>query len=202
MSPTTKKPRLNPGYEKATRELLAEETPQAAKAPEPPPPKAALPDPKAFLAQHPELARQIGDLPWQVETSLLDLLCGSDALAREAIHGQLDAMRADLGLAEATPLEKVLIQRVAVTWLQLHQADLEVTAKLLKGGGATHAIGCAQKRQQQAHQRWLSSVKTLATVRKLLRPAPSPVEVATRLAGKTEVPERVQARREAVCVGN
>jgi len=105
-------------------------------------------------------------------------------------------------LAEATPLEKVLIQRVVLTWLQVHHADLEVAARLQSGGGATHAISCAQKRQQQAHQRWLSSVKTLATVRKLLRPAPSPVEVATRLAGKAEVPERIQARREAVCVAN
>jgi hypothetical protein len=179
-----------------------EPAPPPAKDPEPTPPNAAPPDPKAVLAQHRALARQVVDLPWQVEASLLEVLFGSNALAREAFRHQLDVQRAELGLAEATPLEKVLIQRVVLTWLQVHQADLEVAGMLQNKGGATHAISCAQKRQQQAHQRWLSSIKTLATVRKLLRPTPSPVEVATRLAGKTEVPERIQARMETACVAN
>jgi hypothetical protein len=95
-----------------------------------------LPDLKTVLAEHPELARQLGDLAHHVETSLLDLLCGNNCAIREAMKGQLDAMRTELGLAEATALEKPLIQRVVLTWLQAHQADLEVAGHLQKGEGA------------------------------------------------------------------
>jgi hypothetical protein len=161
-----------------------------------------LPDLRTVLAEHPDLARQLGDLAGHVETSLLDLLCGNNSAVREAMQGQLDAMRAELGLAEATALEKPLIQRVVLTWLQAHQADLEVAGHLQKGQGGWHLTACAQRRQQQAHQRLISSIKTLATVRRLLRPTPSPVEVATRLAGKCEVPAAIQERLGAVCVGN
>jgi hypothetical protein len=41
-----------------------------------------------------------------------------------------------------------------------------------------------QHQQDAAHRRYLAAIKTLATVRKLLTPARSPFEIATKLAGE------------------
>jgi hypothetical protein len=41
-----------------------------------------------------------------------------------------------------------------------------------------------QQQQDREHRRYLAALKTLATVRKLLTPARSPVEIASNLAGK------------------
>jgi hypothetical protein len=38
-----------------------------------------------------------------------------------------------------------------------------------------------QHQQDAAHRRHLAAIKTLATVRKLLTPVPSPIEIATKL---------------------
>jgi hypothetical protein len=198
-----KKPGLDPTSAKVTREGQVQARAAAQDAEIlPPPAPPPVPDPKKVLAEHPELARQLGDLAGHVEMSLLDLLCGKNGAVREAMKGQLDAMRTEPGLAEATALEKPLIQRIVLTWLQAHQADLEVAGHIQKEEGGWHLTACSQRRQQQAHQRLISSIKTLATVRRLLRPTPSPVEVASLLAGKTDVPAAIKERLEAVCAGN
>ncbi len=41
-----------------------------------------------------------------------------------------------------------------------------------------------QQKQDAAHRRYVSAIKTLATVRKLLTPSRSPVEIASKLAGE------------------
>ena len=51
-----------------------------------------------------------------------------------------------------------------------------MTFSRLPGGGF--------KRQAGSHQRYLHSIKTLATVRKLLKPAPSTLELLGYPAGK------------------
>jgi hypothetical protein len=50
-------------------------------------------------------------------------------------------------------------------------------------GADPKAYQALQKRQDAAHRRHLSAIKTLATVRKLLVPARSPVGVATGAGG-------------------
>jgi hypothetical protein len=50
------------------------------------------------------------------------------------------------------------------------------------------------------HRRQLSAAKTLATGRKLLVPAASPVEIATRLARKDQG-SRLRVVNPAECVG-
>lgn len=162
--------------------------------------QTALPELKAILAQFPELAGQFGDLANHVESGLLDLIAGPSLLARESIRTHLDEMRTDLGIEDATPLEKILIDRVVLTWLQLHQADIEVLERLRGNNVASLSMAFTQRRQQQANARLMASIRTLATVRRLLRPALSPVQIATRMAGKDEVPAAVKTRMESAAL--
>jgi hypothetical protein len=81
---------------------------------------------------------------------------------------------------------------VTTTWLQVAHLD----AYASQATGVSEARSKVILRQQDAaHRRHLSAVKTLATVRKLLCPAPSPVEIASRMGAPAAVARR---RREAV----
>jgi hypothetical protein len=78
-----------------------------------------------------------------------------------------------------------------MTWLQVAYFD----ALSSQGAGASEARARMIQRQQDAAQRrHLAAVKTLATVRKLLTPAPSPLEVASRL----DRPGPAARRREGI----
>jgi hypothetical protein len=87
-------------------------------------------------------------------------------------------LKAELAGPAASALERLLAQRVATTWLQI--AHLDALAAQAAGGSEAR-VKLIQRQQDAAHRRHLSAVRTLATVRKLLRPAPSPVEIASRL---------------------
>jgi hypothetical protein len=51
-------------------------------------------------------------------------------------------------------------------------------------GSSAERVKLLLAQQDAAHRRQLSAIKTLATVRKLLRAPLSPVDIATRLAGE------------------
>jgi hypothetical protein len=110
----------------------------------------------------------------------VQLLCGPNLLLRESLTRKLEELRAELGGPSPSPLERLLVARVLACWLQVHYADTAY-AQLKAASPAQHAA--ALKRQNAAQQRYLQAVKALATVRKLLRPALSPVDVAARMGG-------------------
>jgi hypothetical protein len=94
--------------------------------------------------------------------------------------GQL-ANEQELGGESPSPLERLLIERVTACWLQVNYLDALVAQAQ---GSSAERVKMLQAQQDAAHRRHLSAIKTLATVRKLLRPPLSPVDVATRLAGE------------------
>jgi len=87
------------------------------------------------------------------------------------------ALRTELAGSAASPLEKLLVERVVLCWLQLHQAELAFA-------GATERTMAQgdyhQRREVRAQARYMAAIKALATVRKLVQPALSPLELATR----------------------
>jgi hypothetical protein len=95
----------------------------------------------------------------------------------------------------------LLVERVVACWLQVHYSDAAY-AQMKGGGPAQHAA--ALRRQDSAQRRYLQAVKVLATVRRLLRPPPAPVEVAARLGSQERVPggRRDLAPAQGVAVEN
>src|SRR5262249_10839134 len=97
---------------------------------------------------------------------------------------KMASLRAELAPAESNPLERHLLERVVACWLHVHYADALYAQ--LDGDEAPLAERVeAERRQSSAQQRYLSAIKTLATVRKLLRPAPSVFELARRSVAET-----------------
>jgi len=129
---------------------------------------SALPALKKSLADHPELIDRLGDLAAHVEQSLVSLVAGPSLVASEAVTAHLAKMRQELGEESASPLEKLLIKRLALCWLACHAAEIN-RGELLRGG-PSELLKAADKRVDRAHARLLSATKSLAIVRKLLGP--------------------------------
>jgi hypothetical protein len=154
---------------------------------------AALPQLRQALDAHPELVAEFGDLVKHAEDSVLRWASGNCLTAREAIRRQVASLRRRLKATAASDLEKLLVDRVVVTWLQVYTADVHVAERMAQGV-ATPAAQAAQKALDRAHQRHLSAIRTLATVRKLARPALPPVQVAARMQARDR---RAVARRSS-----
>jgi hypothetical protein len=139
--------------------------------------ESALPTLRAALDANPWIWERYGDLAQQSQAAWLQLIAGPNLLLRESVERKAEAMRAELAGPGPSPLEKLLVERVIACWLQTQYADAAY-AQQQNPSPAQHTA--ALKRQAGSHQRYLHSIKTLATVRKLLKPALSPVDLALR----------------------
>jgi len=137
-----------------------------------------LPRLREALDADANLWRYYGDLALQAEAALIRLAAGTNLLLAESLQRKLHALKKELTSESTSPLERLLVERVTATWLQLSYLDALVTQST---GSSEARSKMIQRQQDAAHRRHLTALKTLATVRKLLKPSPSPVEIASRL---------------------
>jgi hypothetical protein len=143
--------------------------------------RSVLPALRQLLDREAALWQHCGDLARHAEETWLRLITGKNLLLQEAIPRKLAELKAELTSPDATVLERLLVQRIGLCWLQVYFADLE-EARGRTGGQAHPATGeQLRKRLDGAHKRYLQALKQLAAVRKLLRRSPSPLEVAAHL---------------------
>jgi len=121
---------------------------------------------------------------------MIKLAAGTNLLLSEALLRKLKELKDELGGEARSPLDRLLASRVAATWLQVTYYE----ALIAQAAGSSES---RQKMLQQnldgAHRRHLASIKTLATVKKLLAPSPSPLQIATRLDGHPGAARRGRA---------
>ena len=141
---------------------------------------------RAALDANPWVWERYGDLAQQSQGAWLQLVAGRNLLLLESARRKAEQLRAELAGPAPSPLERLLIERIVATWLQVHYSDASY-AQLKGTNPAQHTA--ALQRQNSAQQRYLQALKALATVRKLLRPGLSPVDLALR-----PVPERPAGR--------
>jgi hypothetical protein len=140
---------------------------------------AVVPELRQILAANPELWREAGDMTLQAERAWAKLVAGSNLIARESIHLQLAAMKKELaeGSPSPSPLEKLLIDQVALAWLEKGYASAR-EAQSAEASLSLAQRDHLQKRIDYAQRRLLAAVKQLALVRKLLKPALSALDLA------------------------
>ena len=150
-----------------------------------------LPLLREALEGDPALWQEYGDLAAQAQEAWLQLLAGTDYLLAESVRLKLGALRQELSAEGASPLEKLLIERVVACWLQTCYSD-SVYAQA-KGPASTPSVRQElMKRQDSSQRRYLAAIKQLALVRKLLRPALSPLQLALGAVGE----ERATPKRQ------
>jgi hypothetical protein len=135
---------------------------------------------RAAFDRYPELVAELGDLARHAEKAIVALAAGPSVTGREAITRHLAAMRSRLCGPDCPDLERLLADRVVLCWAEAHHGDIDVVGRQMRGAGADPAAAAALKRLDRAHARFLSASKALATVRRLLRPSPSPLEIAMK----------------------
>lgn len=100
--------------------------------------------------------------------ALVRRLSDGSPARRDAVNKTIDTWRAELLGPDPSPLERLLVDRILVCWLQVQAADRDcLAAEKLPAKQADYR----QRTRDRAHRRLLSAVKTLATVRKLALPA-------------------------------
>ena len=73
-------------------------------------------------------------------------------------------MKDEFGGNNPTPLERLLVNRTVVCWLQLHQVD-GFASQVNRLPAKMRAL--ILRRQKHSHQQLLTAVQTLATVRRV-----------------------------------
>src|SRR5262245_24364433 len=81
---------------------------------------AALPALRRLLRDWPEIWHELADLSRRAEDALLDLAGPDQVLIKESIRLKLAELRDDLGAPSAPALEKLLIDRLSLCWLQVN----------------------------------------------------------------------------------
>ena len=154
----------------------------------------ALPLLRRVLDECPAIWEGYGDLSLQAQGALVKLAGGNNLLLCESLMRKLSALKSELMGESPSALDRLLAGRVASSWLQISYYDaILVQAKQC----STAQAKLLQHQQDAAHRRYLSAIKTLATVRKLLTPARSPIEIARKLTGERAGLRLCQAPVEA-----
>src|SRR5215203_1986269 len=125
----------------------------------------ALSKVREILKEAPRLAQIFVDVANIAEHSLVERFSGDDPLVRAALPPQLKAKREELAGPDPSPLEQLLAERIVACWLQLQYAEAIYAQNL----GEMNIVQSEyhQRRLDRLHKRYLSSIKTLAQIRKL-----------------------------------
>jgi hypothetical protein len=97
--------------------------------------------------------------------------------SRECWKQRLESMRSDLGYADATPLERLLIQHITLCWLTLNVTEYK-HSNIMKQS-ITLTVGMYwEKRLSIAQKRFNRACESLARVRRLAHRFPIQVNIA------------------------
>lgn len=119
--------------------------------------------------EKPELARLYGDLEYSAREFRMKRFFGEKAQGTTfAVRENLESIAKRVAGDNPTPLEKLLADRVAMCWLDVQQNEHQY-AEL--GNDTLTKYEWRSRMLDRAHKRYLSAIKTLATVRKLGIPA-------------------------------
>jgi hypothetical protein len=150
------------------------------------------------LDECPELWMRCGDLARHALERWTALVAGPDPLFRACLERQIEALRGEL-LGEApSALERLVVERVLAGWVQAYHIDA-LYAGVRKEDATAELLRELQRRQESTQRRYLAAIKQLALVRRLLRPVPSPLDLAR--AQVAEGAARRPGQRRGMAVG-
>ena len=148
--------------------------------------KKVLPALREAMNEDPEMYRRIGDLSRQVEHSVINSISGDDLITQETIPRHLSDMRRELAGDNPSPMESLLVERIVACWLQLQYYEVLYAQNFRQL--SLRQSESQQKRIDQAHRRYLSAIRTLAQVRKLVKPSVAQINIAEKQINTVDSP--------------
>lgn len=117
------------------------------------------------LKEEPKISSIFVDLASSLESSLVKRMANGDLMVEECMPHNLKEMKKELAGDDPLPLEKLLVERIAVCWLELQYFEILYAQNM--GSFSIVQSEHHQKRLDRAHKRYLSSIRTLAQIRKM-----------------------------------
>ncbi len=124
---------------------------------------------RGWFDNTPSACDKIGDLARRAEDSLVKVYTKNPVI-QEALHSKLNALRREIGGPDPSPLEDLLAQRIAACWLQVHYLETVYAVNAESNGLSGRWSESMQRSIDRAQRRYLSAIKTLVQVRRLLVP--------------------------------
>ena len=130
--------------------------------------KTAMGELRPLLASSPGLLDDYGKLAENTQRSLIRNMSGDNLLFQEGVLQRLSSLRMELSGMVPSPLEVLLVERILTCWLEVQYYDA-LYAQNMKDLNLRQG-DYYQRRQDRAHMRFLSAVKSLAMIRRLQLP--------------------------------
>jgi len=138
--------------------------------------ESVLPGIRRLLSGRPDIWKSWGDLYTRAVNKWATLASGRNLMTRECVLRKVMQVREALIEAPGSPLEELLAQQVALSWLQTTWAAAMYAEQGMLNPSLP-ILQFADKRMDSAQRRLLAATKQLAIVRKLLKPSPSTLEL-------------------------
>ena len=161
-----------------------------------------LPALRQILNAHPEMWEEYGDLAAHAQEAGMQLIAGKNLLMLESLRCKTQELKTAVMGDNPSTLERLLAERVAVTWLQVNYADA-LYAQTNKPHAKRSLLREQQNRQESAQRSHLAAIKQLALIRKLLKPGLSPLDLLSRPSAESAAkkPAFKVRRAESVTAG-
>lgn len=123
-----------------------------------------------FMNSNPWLWEKFGNAADHAERSVIEAMTQEEWLTTQCMRHEADAMRKRLLGPSPTPLERVAIERIVATWLQLQHAEMRCAEPPKDLGWAKYWL----RRLEVSNKMYSSAVKSLALVREIQLAASEP----------------------------
>jgi hypothetical protein len=125
----------------------------------------------------PEVVREASEVARIGQWALIKIAAVGEPLAEEALVARLDLTRVEVAGENPSALESLLTEKIVAVWILTELLELLLSAQLA-GGDEVNRVPHSFLRfylgwLEQAHRRLLTTIKTLAQVRRLQSGTPS-----------------------------
>ncbi len=143
--------------------------------------KELLPQLRQFLDEEPELWQHYGNIAQQAQATWLDLIGGTNLYMQETMARFAEAQRADLAGPDASPLERLMVERIVAINLQVGYYEALIGQH--EGKATDKVLDYLHRRHEVADGRLQAAMTNLARIRKLL---PRVLKVDVVISGAVE----------------
>jgi len=127
---------------------------------------------RPLIRAYPAAFTAYSELSSAVRDMILSQITGANKglLIADRVKAHLQKLAQELAGPAPTPLEALLVDRIVTCWLEVQYIDSLLISTYANAGSYKQGE-YIQRRQERAHQRYLSTIKALAQIRRLALPA-------------------------------
>jgi hypothetical protein len=120
---------------------------------------------RTMLSDLPEIWRHVGDLFAHAKESMIKLIAKDNQLLVESLRLSVEEMESELQGTNTSRLERMAVQRIVATWLELQFTD---TVHPEPQGKSLAQVKFALDLKNSAQRRFDAALKSLSLVKKML----------------------------------